>query len=153
MMPAGADSFGRIDLQFPQTRPSATLDTVKQIYVSRIPQVSKSDEGTLEDPSNDPNFNEPIIDRLRMQREEVMAFLICNACSTIVLMDFQLIHERLEETSVNFKRTQTKRTIFFLGDQRTAERHDGRPHAENSCARSILEGTLSHFSIRVCCIL
>lgn len=73
MMLAGADSFERIDLQLPQ--PSAILDTVKQIYISRIPQVSKSDEGTLEDPSNDPNFNEPIIDRLRMQREEV--FWIC----------------------------------------------------------------------------
>ncbi|XP_029164896.1 cytoplasmic dynein 2 light intermediate chain 1 isoform X4 [Nylanderia fulva] len=70
MMPAGVDSFGRIDLQFPQTRPSAILDTIKQIYISRIPQVSRNDESTLEDPSNDPNFNEPIIDRLRMQREE-----------------------------------------------------------------------------------
>ncbi|XP_014471078.1 PREDICTED: cytoplasmic dynein 2 light intermediate chain 1 isoform X2 [Dinoponera quadriceps] len=76
MMPAGADSFGRIDLQFPQTRPSAILDTVKQIYVSRMPQVSKSDEGTLEDPSNDPNFNEPIIDRLRTQREEESSVLL-----------------------------------------------------------------------------
>jgi len=75
MMPAGMDSFGRIDLQFPQTRPSAILDTIKQIYVSRIPQVSRSDESTLEDPSNDPNFNEPIIDRLRMQREEVYMFV------------------------------------------------------------------------------
>lgn len=79
MMPAGMDSFGRIDLQFPQTRPSAILDTIKQIYVSRIPQVSKSDESALEDPSNDPNFNEPIIDRLRMQREEVNVYLILNA--------------------------------------------------------------------------
>lgn len=90
MMPAGADSFGRIDLQFPQTRPSAILDTVKQIYVSRVPQVTKSDEGTLEDPSNDPNFNEPIIDRLRMQREEVIVPLLirCYTCSTITLVNF-----------------------------------------------------------------
>ncbi|XP_018058643.1 PREDICTED: cytoplasmic dynein 2 light intermediate chain 1 [Atta colombica] len=76
MMPAGMDSFGRIDLQFPQTRPSAILDTIKQIYVSRIPQVSRNDESTLEDPSNDPNFNEPIIDRLRMQREEEISVLL-----------------------------------------------------------------------------
>lgn len=69
MISAGADSYGRIDLQFP--RPSAILDTIKQIYVSRIPQTSKNDESTLEDPSNDPNFNEPVIDRLRIQREEV----------------------------------------------------------------------------------
>jgi len=75
MMPAGMDSFERIDLQFPQTRPSAILDTIKQIYVSRIPQMSRNDE-TLEDPSNDPNFNEPIIDRLRIQREEVYICLI-----------------------------------------------------------------------------
>jgi len=71
MIPAGTDSFSRIDLQFPQMRPSAILDTIKQVYVSRIPQASRNDEGTLEDPSNDPNFNEPIIDRLRVQREEV----------------------------------------------------------------------------------
>lgn len=87
MMPAGADSLGRIDLQFPQTRPSAILDTVKQIYVSRVPQVSRSDEATLEDPSNDPNFNEPIIDRLRMQREEVIVFFIYRIHSTTMLMD------------------------------------------------------------------
>jgi len=71
MIPAGTDSFSRIDLQFPQMRPSAILDTIKQIYVSRIPQASRNDEDTLEDLSNDPNFNEPIIDRLRVQREEV----------------------------------------------------------------------------------
>ncbi|GAB1861081.1 Cytoplasmic dynein 2 light intermediate chain 1 [Camponotus japonicus] len=76
MMPAGADSFGRIDLQFPQTRPSAILDIIKQIYISRIPQVSRNDETILEDPSNDPNFNEPIIDRLRMQREEEISVLL-----------------------------------------------------------------------------
>lgn len=68
---AGTDSFSSIDLQFPQTRPSAMLDTIKQIYVTHIPQESRSNEIILEDPSNDPNFNEPIIDRLRTQREEV----------------------------------------------------------------------------------
>ncbi|EZA52630.1 Cytoplasmic dynein 2 light intermediate chain [Ooceraea biroi] len=47
-----------------------------KIYVSRIPQLSKNDEGTLEDPSNDPNFNEPIIDRLRVQREEEISVLL-----------------------------------------------------------------------------
>ncbi|RLU25809.1 hypothetical protein DMN91_001969 [Ooceraea biroi] len=76
MIPAGMDSFGRIDLQFPQMKSSAILDTIKQIYVSRIPQLSKNDEGTLEDPSNDPNFNEPIIDRLRVQREEEISVLL-----------------------------------------------------------------------------
>ncbi|XP_053970991.1 cytoplasmic dynein 2 light intermediate chain 1 [Hylaeus volcanicus] len=70
-VPAGADSFSSIDLQLPRTRPSAILDTIKQIYITRIPQMSKSNDITLEDPSNDPNFNEPIIDRLRAQREEV----------------------------------------------------------------------------------
>ncbi|XP_031829264.2 cytoplasmic dynein 2 light intermediate chain 1 isoform X1 [Nomia melanderi] len=68
----GTDSFSSIDLQFPQTRPSAILDAIKQIYITRIPQVSRSSDITLEDPSNDPNFNEPIIDRLRAQREEVI---------------------------------------------------------------------------------
>lgn len=76
MIPAGADSFEQIDLQHLQTRSSAILDTIKQIYVARIPQVLKNNESALEDPSNDPNFNEPIIDRLRMQREEVFSLLI-----------------------------------------------------------------------------
>ncbi|XP_076624286.1 cytoplasmic dynein 2 light intermediate chain 1 isoform X1 [Colletes latitarsis] len=73
-IPAGSDSFSSIDLQFPRTRPLAILDTIKQIYVSRIPQVSRSNDIILEDLSNDPNFNEPIIDRLRAQREEVHRF-------------------------------------------------------------------------------
>ncbi|XP_011151896.1 cytoplasmic dynein 2 light intermediate chain 1 isoform X2 [Harpegnathos saltator] len=78
MMPAGADSLGRIDLQFPQNpRPSAILGSVKQIYESRsVPQISRNDEALLEDPSNDPNFNEPIIDRLRTQREEEISVLL-----------------------------------------------------------------------------
>ncbi|XP_017875869.1 cytoplasmic dynein 2 light intermediate chain 1 [Ceratina calcarata] len=75
-VPAGADSFSSIDLQFPQTRPSAILDTIKQIYVTRIPQESRSNEIILEDPSNDSNFNEPIIDRLRAQREEEIGILL-----------------------------------------------------------------------------
>ncbi|XP_017763363.1 PREDICTED: cytoplasmic dynein 2 light intermediate chain 1 [Eufriesea mexicana] len=75
-MSAGADSFSSIDLQFPQSRSSAILDTIKQIYVTRIPQESRSNEIVLEDPSNDPNFNEPIIDRLRSQREEEINILL-----------------------------------------------------------------------------
>ncbi|KZC14619.1 Cytoplasmic dynein 2 light intermediate chain 1, partial [Dufourea novaeangliae] len=75
-VPAGTDSFSSIDLQFPQARPAAILDTIKQIYITRIPQVSRSNDITLEDPSNDPNFNEPIIDRLRDQREEEIGILL-----------------------------------------------------------------------------
>ncbi|XP_076181716.1 cytoplasmic dynein 2 light intermediate chain 1 [Ptiloglossa arizonensis] len=75
-VPAGSDSFSSIDLQFPRTRPSAILDTIKQIYITRIPQVSRSSDIILEDPSNDTNFNEPIIDRLRAQREEEIGILL-----------------------------------------------------------------------------
>ncbi|XP_076645818.1 cytoplasmic dynein 2 light intermediate chain 1 isoform X1 [Halictus rubicundus] len=77
-VPAGADSFSSIDLQFPQARPSAVLDAIKQIYIARVPQVSRSDDAISEDPSNDPNFNEPIIDRLRAQREEEIGILLHN---------------------------------------------------------------------------
>lgn len=76
-VPAGADSFSSIDLQFPQTRPSAILDAIKQIYITSVPQASRSNDITLEDPSNDPNFNEPIIDRLQAQREEVYLLYLC----------------------------------------------------------------------------
>ncbi|XP_076680679.1 cytoplasmic dynein 2 light intermediate chain 1 [Andrena cerasifolii] len=75
-IPAGSDSFSSIDLQFPPTRPSAILDAIKQIYTTRVPQVSRSNDIILEDPSNDPNFNEPIIDRLQAQREEEIGILL-----------------------------------------------------------------------------
>ena len=56
----------------------STLDTVKQIFVSQIKQGSKDDNVNLEDPANDPNFSEAVIDRLRTQREEVSFFFIIN---------------------------------------------------------------------------
>lgn len=71
VVPAGTDSFASIDLKFPTSRPSAILDAIKQAYIERFPQGTKDEDSSLEDPANDPNFNEPIIDRLRMQREEV----------------------------------------------------------------------------------
>ncbi|XP_076245255.1 cytoplasmic dynein 2 light intermediate chain 1 [Calliopsis andreniformis] len=75
-IPVGSDSFSSIDLQFSQTRPSAILDTIKQIYISSVPQASRSNDIILEDPSNDPNFNEPIINRLQAQREEEIGILL-----------------------------------------------------------------------------
>ncbi|KAG7204996.1 hypothetical protein KM043_005381 [Ampulex compressa] len=75
-IPAGSDSFPSIDFQLPQMQPSNILDSIKQIYIDRIPQILQTDEITLEDPSNDPNFSEPIIDRLRTQREEVISVLL-----------------------------------------------------------------------------
>ena len=50
------------------------MEAIKQTYVAKFPQSTKDDDASLEDPANDPNFNEPIIDRLRMQREEVNLF-------------------------------------------------------------------------------
>lgn len=35
---------------------------------------------------------------------------------------------------------------FLSGDQCTVERYDGRPYAENSCARSNLESTYIFFT-------
>nr|XP_050867107.1 cytoplasmic dynein 2 light intermediate chain 1 isoform X1 [Vespula vulgaris] len=67
----GADSFSSIDSQLPYSRPSMILDTIKQTFVVRVPQITRNDESALEDPSNDPNFNEPIIDKLKVQREEI----------------------------------------------------------------------------------
>ncbi|KAK2583102.1 hypothetical protein KPH14_009129 [Odynerus spinipes] len=72
----GADSFTSIDLQLPYSRPSTMLDTIKQTFVASVPQVTRNDDSSLEDPSNDPNFNEPIIDRLKMQREEEINVLL-----------------------------------------------------------------------------
>ncbi|XP_035724834.1 cytoplasmic dynein 2 light intermediate chain 1-like isoform X1 [Vespa mandarinia] len=72
----GADSFTSIDLQLPYSKPSMILDTIKQTFVVRVPQITRNDESTLEDPSNDPNFNEPIIDKLKVQREEEISILL-----------------------------------------------------------------------------
>ena len=72
MIPAGSDSFLAIELDT-QGR-SLNIEDIKQIYISRIPQGSK-EEIKLEDPANHPSFSEPIIDRLRIQREEVRLFI------------------------------------------------------------------------------
>lgn len=73
----GADTFSSIGLQLPYSRPSTILDTIRQTFVVRVPQITRNDESTLEDPSNDPNFNEPIIDKLKVQREEVhLGFIV-----------------------------------------------------------------------------
>lgn len=73
LVPAGADSFTQIGLNFSKGKNKNILDSIKQTYVTYVPQVTKKDEShqDLEDPANDPNFREPIIDRLRAQREEV----------------------------------------------------------------------------------
>nr|XP_003705327.1 PREDICTED: cytoplasmic dynein 2 light intermediate chain 1 isoform X2 [Megachile rotundata] len=72
----GTDCFSSIDLQFPPTRPAAILDAIKHVYVASIPQESKNNDIILKDPSNDFNFNEPIIDKLRAQREEEIGVLL-----------------------------------------------------------------------------
>lgn len=72
MIPAGTDSFMDIELEIPGR--NLNFEGIKQIFTSRIPQGSK-EEIKLEDPANHPSFNEPIIDRLRTQREEVKFFI------------------------------------------------------------------------------
>lgn len=72
----GADSFSSIDSQLSYSRVSAILDNVKRSYVARIPQVPRNEDSSLEDPSNDPNFNEAIIDRSKIQREEEINVLL-----------------------------------------------------------------------------
>ncbi|XP_046587099.1 cytoplasmic dynein 2 light intermediate chain 1 isoform X1 [Neodiprion lecontei] len=73
LVPVGLDSFTQIGLNFGQGRNAHILESIKQMYVTHIPQTTKENENPqdLEDPANDPNFREPIIDRLRAQREEV----------------------------------------------------------------------------------
>ena len=68
MIPAGSDSFIAIELEIPGR--ILNFEGIKQIFTSRIPQGSR-EEIKLEDPANHPSFSEPIIDRLRTQREEV----------------------------------------------------------------------------------
>ncbi|KAF7996327.1 hypothetical protein HCN44_001959 [Aphidius gifuensis] len=72
-IPAGTDSFTAIDFVISSSRPSSILDIIKRNYENEFPQKSKDTEKEFEDPINDPNFNEPIIDRLRLQREEEIA--------------------------------------------------------------------------------
>ncbi|XP_015189051.1 PREDICTED: cytoplasmic dynein 2 light intermediate chain 1 isoform X1 [Polistes dominula] len=72
----GSDSFSSIDLQLPYSKPSMIFDTIKQTFIVRVPQITRNEESTLEDPSNDPNFNEPIIDKLKVQREEEINVLL-----------------------------------------------------------------------------
>ncbi|OXU22926.1 hypothetical protein TSAR_013236 [Trichomalopsis sarcophagae] len=76
---AGSDSFSAIDLKISRYDYAVTLDEIKQIYVRRFPQVLKNQDvlpGDMDDPANDPNFNEPIVDRLRLQREQEISVLL-----------------------------------------------------------------------------
>ena len=68
---AGSDSFAAIDLRFGRDRPAATLDAIRQIYCTRFPQREREYEAGIDDPTNDPNFNEPVVDRMQSQREQV----------------------------------------------------------------------------------
>lgn len=69
----GTDSFMAIELDLPGRL--LNFEKIKQIFVSRIPQGTR-EEIKLEDPENHPSFSEPIIDRLRKQREEEISFLL-----------------------------------------------------------------------------
>lgn len=71
IIPAGSDNWMSIDVNFGNNILPPTLDTLKQIFISQIQQGSKEEDVRLEDPANDPNFSEAMIDRLRTQREEV----------------------------------------------------------------------------------
>ncbi|XP_023287859.1 cytoplasmic dynein 2 light intermediate chain 1 [Orussus abietinus] len=76
-VPPGTDSFSSIDPTLTGGTGSAILDSMKQTYVAHIPQDSKGSYGVKpEDPSNDPNFQEPTVDRLKSQREEEISVLL-----------------------------------------------------------------------------
>ena len=68
---AGADSFDAIELY---DRPTLTLEEIRRIYVTRFPQRPREeqlDEDDFDDPANDEEFAEHVIDRLKLQREQV----------------------------------------------------------------------------------
>ncbi|XP_011500065.1 PREDICTED: cytoplasmic dynein 2 light intermediate chain 1 [Ceratosolen solmsi marchali] len=66
---AGSDSLAAIDLEYRGAGSRLALSVIKEIYVARFPQSPKR-QASFEDSSDDPNFDEPIIDRLRLQREQ-----------------------------------------------------------------------------------
>ncbi|XP_066592267.1 cytoplasmic dynein 2 light intermediate chain 1 [Prorops nasuta] len=70
---AGADTFSLIDLNLPRAITTTNLDSIKDIFLAHIPQEEISDSAFSEDPSNDPNFSESIIDKLRTQREQIIS--------------------------------------------------------------------------------
>jgi dynein light intermediate chain 2 len=72
---AGNDSLAAIDLDgLPRGASSRpTLDDIKEAFVGRFPQSSWRPEESFEETLDDPNFIEPMIDRLRLQREQVRA--------------------------------------------------------------------------------
>ncbi|XP_011309825.1 cytoplasmic dynein 2 light intermediate chain 1 [Fopius arisanus] len=73
LIPAGTDSFTAIDLKYSATHSTSILETIKQGYLVEFPTRVGDSDVDLEDPANDPNFNEAIIDRLKSQREEEIA--------------------------------------------------------------------------------
>lgn len=85
---AGSDSFAAIDLKISRNQFATTLEEIKQIYAMRFPQVPKDQDVSpgdmIDDPASDPNFNEPIVDRLRLQREQVYTYFFLDFPQVII---------------------------------------------------------------------
>lgn len=74
LIPIDSESLNDIHLNnYSSTQSSSIIDVIKHIYLSEYPDNEKLiNEMNFENPTNDPNFNEPIIDKLLSQREEVI---------------------------------------------------------------------------------
>ncbi|KAK0157734.1 hypothetical protein PV328_011435 [Microctonus aethiopoides] len=72
LIPIDSESLNDIHLNnYSSTQSSSIIDVIKHIYLSEYPDNEKLiNEINFENPTNDPNFNEPIIDKLLSQREE-----------------------------------------------------------------------------------
>ncbi|XP_058809481.1 cytoplasmic dynein 2 light intermediate chain 1 [Phymastichus coffea] len=82
-VPAGHDSVSSIDFRSSHDDDYAeTLDAIKRIYTRRFPQSQPDasddpeDDDDDDDNDDDPNFAEPIVDRLRVQREQEISVLL-----------------------------------------------------------------------------
>ncbi|XP_014216248.1 cytoplasmic dynein 2 light intermediate chain 1 [Copidosoma floridanum] len=71
---AGSDSFDAIDLGYSVGKPTTTLDAIGQIYVTRFPQDSGEPGAGVDESSQE--AAEPLVDRLRLQREQEISVLL-----------------------------------------------------------------------------
>lgn len=78
IIPAGTDSFSQIGT--PPTSDMTSLhaknpkDLWKKVYECAFPPESVSEQGELKDPAKDPQYNEPQIDAMRAQKDQVKSY-------------------------------------------------------------------------------
>uniref|UniRef100_A0A672JRY4 Dynein, cytoplasmic 2, light intermediate chain 1 n=1 Tax=Salarias fasciatus TaxID=181472 RepID=A0A672JRY4_SALFA len=84
IIPAGADSFSQIgsppttDVDITSLHAKNPKDLWKKVYERVFPQQSTGEQRELKDPAKDPQYSEPQIDAMRVQKDQVRLSARCS---------------------------------------------------------------------------